>query len=298
MSIRQRLHATEATIHEVLQALENSSYRQRRQFLRDRINPRYSRFLYKYRALDAESELSVARLRDILVDSKLWLSSPVDFNDPFDMTAHIVAEGAIQKKIGKMKALLKKHRPALKWKAFQVELKKLISWPNAEWQRIAKAVHDKHLGSTGVCSLANDPRSILMWSHYAANHTGVCVQFEIAHDPRTFLHAISVDYAKEYPVVNCFDDTEEQLKKTILRKHEGWYYEGEHRIVRPSQARSALEFKPEGTSGIILGCRVSKASRDAVKRLLEERAEKGWPTVRVFCAEQHSTKYALTLKAA
>lgn len=146
MSTRQRLRATEATIHDVLQALENSSYWQRRQFLRDRINPRYSRFLYKYRALDAASELSVTRLRDILVESKLWLSSPVDFNDPFDMTAHILAEGSIQKKIGKMKTLLKKHGPPLKWKAFQAELKKLISWPNAEWLRVAKAVHDKNIG--------------------------------------------------------------------------------------------------------------------------------------------------------
>jgi hypothetical protein len=39
------------------------------------------------------TDTSLDRLRTIVVDSKLRLSSPSSFNDPFDMTAQVVAEG-------------------------------------------------------------------------------------------------------------------------------------------------------------------------------------------------------------
>ena len=59
---------------------------------------RYPRFRYKYKAIGSgtpeEREKRADQLRDILVEGLLWLSSPRDFNDPFDTTAQVIFEPA------------------------------------------------------------------------------------------------------------------------------------------------------------------------------------------------------------
>ncbi len=64
-------------------------YRERRQILWHRQKPRLARFYYKFRALVPNDNKSVDHMRDIIVRSKFWLSSPLDFNDPFDMSANL-----------------------------------------------------------------------------------------------------------------------------------------------------------------------------------------------------------------
>lgn len=34
-----------------------------------------------------------------------------------------------------------------------------------------------------ICCLTRDPTSTLMWSHYAENHHGVCLEFGVDNDP-------------------------------------------------------------------------------------------------------------------
>ena len=66
-------------------------YRQRRTEIRKRLNYKPPRYLYKFRALDRVqhsdgslgdvTDTSLERLRAIVVDSKLRLSSPASFKD-------------------------------------------------------------------------------------------------------------------------------------------------------------------------------------------------------------------------
>jgi len=58
----------------------------------------YPCFLYKFRPLIANNMEQTDQLRDYLVESRLWLSSPTAFNDPFDMRAKFVFEGKPQDK--------------------------------------------------------------------------------------------------------------------------------------------------------------------------------------------------------
>ena len=82
-------------------------YRQRREFLWHRVKPRMPRFLYKFRSLDPSNTTSVEHMRDIIVRSRFWLSSPVDFNDPFDMSAQIVVDGTGEEKRQRLDTILK-----------------------------------------------------------------------------------------------------------------------------------------------------------------------------------------------
>src|SRR5205809_3828745 len=72
-----------------------------RLYLARQIRPdRYPRFRYKFKALASDAgEDRAKQLRDILIESLLWLSSPRDFNDPFDMTARITFEPKSQEQL-------------------------------------------------------------------------------------------------------------------------------------------------------------------------------------------------------
>src|SRR5687767_11518551 len=77
----------------IAKALLTLGYRKRRKFLWERVKPKLPRFLYKFRSLLPSDETSVDRLRDILVRSRLWFSSPADFNDPFDTAVKAIVDG-------------------------------------------------------------------------------------------------------------------------------------------------------------------------------------------------------------
>jgi len=145
-------------------------YEGRRRFLWHRTFPRPSRFLYKFRSLFPANETSVDRLRDVLVRSRLWLSSPFDFNDPFDMSAKFIVDGTVTERRRRFEGLLKAQ--GLKRKQIVNELTRLMMKPESEIAEVAQAAWHKKVASTGIYSFGGKPRSILMWSHYASNHKG------------------------------------------------------------------------------------------------------------------------------
>ena len=135
-----------------------------------------------------------------------------------------------------------------------------------------------------------------MWSHYAENHSGVCIQFELARDPRFLLEAMSVKYSDEFPEVNWFDEQmSEQLASTILNKHTGWQYEQEHRIVHIDKAGDFLKFKPEAISGIIIGAKLSPQKLERLHEILKERQEAGHPQIKIWRAQLAETRYKLAI---
>ena len=64
---------------------------------------------------------------------------------------------------------------------------------------------EKQRSSMGVFSFAGTPRDILMWSHYAQDHTGVCLRFSAAAHLRVFVGAVGVTYSQSYPKLNWLD---------------------------------------------------------------------------------------------
>ena len=267
-------------------------YFARRIAIATRLTPPFTRFMYKYRAVDAKSEQSINQLREILIESKLWLSAPLDFNDPFDTSARIVAEGKMKsvrtrmERIGKSQGLRRKER-----KAYAKAIEKI---PRSQLERDLSATYEKSLEMVGVHCFAGDPRSILMWSHYANNHKGVCIQFERAKDFPLLCRALSVDYSDNYPTVNWVRGFGPSLSKVLLKKSLCWAYEAEERLIKPDKARQYLQFNPAAISAVIYGCRVSADVRQIVEEILNER-KRLHPPLRVYAAAKHRSRYRLQL---
>jgi hypothetical protein len=255
----------------------------------------YPHFLYKYRPLPSnESTEQIKQLRDYLVESRLWLSSPSVFNDPFDMRGRFSFEGTPQARRKHLLNKIEQYRPELSKKQKELAVSDLLA--GSSFAESLEKSHENSRKSIGVCSFASNPRNILMWAHYASNHSGVCLQFKMAADISIFSRAISVEYSSVYPVVNYFDDIQNSMIPTLFRKSVDWEYEGERRIIHPYGANCFLEFKPESVSGLILGCQLIDQSEIAIKKLLFERNEKGFPPIKIYRASRHDTKYHLRLE--
>jgi hypothetical protein len=84
----------------------------------------------------------------------------------------------------------------------------------------------------GIICFSENWRNPLMWSHYAANHSGLALGFDV---PINF--AIKIEYVKDRPPFKYFDITEPQrlalVEKALRTKFSYWEYEGERRILVP-----------------------------------------------------------------
>jgi DNA-binding phage protein len=282
-----------ATFDEVIHHIHSLPYDKRRLQIARTAHPQQTRFLYKYKTFDPDDDRSIERLHDIIVQSRLWLSSPVDFNDPFDMTAHVVATSTKLARRKRMMSLAKERGIGRQERKFL--LRDLRKKPVGEFETELRNAYQQSLATFGVFSFAGDPRSILMWSHYAGDHTGVCLQLERAQDFLTLSSALPVEYSSNYPEVNWVTDFHESLGKVILRKHRGWAYEQEQRLMRPNNAHKYLQFGPDALVGVILGCRATAQHRGTIESLLNERAGLGMPSVRLYIALQHESEYRLVV---
>jgi hypothetical protein len=279
-----------STLGPWVRALESRGYWARRNVLWRRIAPRLSRFLYKFRSLNHHHSLE--SLRDVIVGSELRLNRPTEFNDPFDMAAHFVMDASVEQRRARFTSLVKQQSSGMGWKAEQAAIQRLMSAPDEDHMARCQASLANIRASTGVYCFAGDPRSTLMWSHYASNHTGVCLQFERVRDFTVFGHAMTVKYSPDLPVVNWIIGFHESIGEMLFAKHPCWSYEAESRIIAYEQADRYLPFKAESLRGVIFGCRASDSVRATVEGMLSERATVGLPHITKYSATMHPTKYA------
>lgn len=284
----------DADFEAIVDYLLSLDYRQRREFLWHRVKPRMSRFLYKFRSLDPSNTTSVEHMRDIVVRSRFWLSSPLDFNDPFDMSAQIIVDGTGKEKRQRIDDILK--RQGVAWVERQKTMASILCKPDTELHRIAETTYRQSLGRVGVYSFGGDPRSILMWSHYSFFHQGFCLQFEVAKDPKTFCQAITVTYSDDYPVIKWTTAVNAGIKAVIETKHRRWKYERETRIIILESSRQYLPFDPQVLRGIIIGCRAEPETIQQLRQLLAERSSSGLPPPTLYRAFTHPSKYKLVIK--
>jgi hypothetical protein len=277
---------------EWLNYIDSLPYFKRRLKIAQKTDPPLTRFLYKYKSI-SETDTSIDRLRDLLVRSRLWLSSPIDFNDPFDMSVKIVANATSEERLQRIKALMRERGLSLSER--ERTRRRVMRKSVKELEKDLRDIYSKQVAQVGIFSFAGDARSILMWSHYARHHTGVCFQFERARDFKTLSRAVSVEYSSEYPEVNWIKDFRESLSNALLRKHKGWSYEKEKRIVHLGLAHTYLKFNPEAIIGIIMGCRSTPRGQAIIKSLLEERQRANMPPVRLYFAQKHNSKYRLVI---
>ncbi|MEW8383993.1 MAG: DUF2971 domain-containing protein [Candidatus Thiodiazotropha sp.] len=272
---------------------DSLSYFERRVILSRMQNNDIPRFMYKYRSINISDKKSIDKIREIIVWNEVWLSSPHNFNDPFDMRARFIFDGTIKDKIKTAKQLAKLRD--LNYKQTKVLVSNVVRETDEDARAYVEKSYYKQMKNMGVASFTGDPKSVLMWSHYSHNHTGICIQYEVVRDFTFISNLGEVKYYPDYPVFNWINSTPQKLHNILLHKYEGWKYEKEYRMVLIDRADKPYKLNNRAITGIIFGC---KASDEIIKKVLEiikEREANGNPPINLYRAVQHKSQYAVSI---
>ena len=154
----------------------------------------------------------------------------------------------------------------------------------------------------GVFALAKRANNILMWSHYADEHAGICIEFDTESHPDAFANTHPVAYEQESPVIEkkfanilmnlkdkepSFDQvflariakedvdaewTDKEIRSWFLTKSRLWKYDGEWRSIVPGPG---LKNIPAATiSGVVIGHKASPETEKAVREWVGRRRRK------------------------
>jgi len=147
-----------------------------------------------------------------------------------------------------------------------------------------------------IYCLTPDPLSILMWSHYSANHSGICLEFHTSNS--LFTKAQAVIYEPEYPTIlpeQLF--TRDTVDKVILTKANCWCYEEEFRLIaspflsddEPLKLRNGYLTIPDHClMSVIVGC---KGDHEAVTDVVRKHS----PATRVIRIIRAPNEYKLMM---
>jgi hypothetical protein len=210
---------------------------------------------YKFFGRSTPKE-TIARLKEILDCPYLWASSVTSFNDPFEFkVAFEFPEKAEEARIRYFE-----DNPMSSEANFQQWFGDLSQ--GNQWY-IAQSIRESLIQSHAVCCLTKNFNNHLLWSHYANNHQGVCIEFDIngTQDIADFLCEAPVSYSKKKPRFNYFRDSiADFLNLTVFHKSESWSYEEEFRIVFNSSGKKVL--KQNSIKRVYIGCRASSELKE------------------------------------
>ena len=141
-----------------------------------------------------------------------------------------------------------------------------------------------------VVCLSETYDSMLMWGHYAMNHTGYCIEYEFEKDDICYSNLHPVEYTKDRYTISkndIIDGKSDMIYKITCRKAEAWSYEKEWRIVTENYSRTrSLEVDPktryvldlkENIKAFYLGAKSSYKKRSSLPYfLLSDLWKKTW----------------------
>ena len=222
-------------------------------------------FLYKY--LSAVSAIAVLNTQSLR-----W-SSPLRFNDPFDVPRDWESftfrelEDAVVQRFGayrrgeaepqspaalQLLGLMRSHQNTKTESTFSNELRfflRVMRSPMEKFMEDFRAAWRERLPNTRILCLSADPGSATMWAHYGDTHRGVVLELE-SSDARdsTWLLAQPVVYRDSKPSLppplewaraflgEIELDWDEFLREYHFVKRTEWSYEREYRAVSAKKA--------------------------------------------------------------
>lgn len=200
-----------------------------------------------------------------LVNETMWYSRPASFNDPFDCALtidHAKFEESLEHAIeaGIARGLISK------------DLSQSKRLPTEKDRSVFASIRARLLSATdnlGLCCFSEDPLSILMWAHYAQQHTGFCVEY-LCSETLLEKEVSSVKYSKNLPSLSIADFGPERSARTIellwRTKAICWKYEREWRALAPEGNKSYPARAP--VKAVCFGQRMPLVNREIVRAAL------------------------------
>ena len=238
----------------------------------------YPKEIYKYRYFDDEGHAL-----DMIKKGEIWLSSARNFNDPFD-TAITHSFDELYEPIAEdwARAVVKREIPYLAPDELETYVSKKLSEIRNDSDYIKRAkdrIIEIQYNKFGICAFSESYNNILLWSHYARNHTGVCIGFDInviinyanqiAEREKELLDLVKVRYSNEYPKFSLFksvlnEDDLTDIFNLLYTKSSNWSYEKEYRMIYWGKTNFSIQLGSKAISKVILGCCITSKHRENI----------------------------------
>ena len=249
------------------------------------------RSLFKYMPINANT-------LGCIIKNEYWFSKPTFFNDPLDCgiqllnninqktLATIIHADITRQELKNKKTNQSQYETTQKLKDF---LKKIESneYTNSDqlyedFQSIATQAienYSRDIQGIGILSLSEINDNILMWSHYAEQHQGVCLELERSEDNilSNNNNTLPIRYSIKKPLITLSEEVlgDEKLKKEIKRslvftKSVDWSYEREWRVLQTEG--NTLQNINSPLKRIYFGVKTSDAHKKTIANIVSGRS--------------------------
>jgi len=224
-----------------------------------------------------------AHLVSLLSAGQVKLSRPDSFNDPWDCRVHyqVPTEPEDRKRVlAYLTEMHRKQHPSISETERRRIANDFMTNPSelvAAFLEMEKQMYAALCRQYRIYCLTENPASALMWGHYAASHTGICLEFDARCDP--FPATEKVQYYTTYPA----RDLPSVGYEPLVTKSMDWSYEMEWRLIAEerSAARSPLTIKtnndfltlPNGAlKSVTIGALADDTSRRCIRDVVRANA--------------------------
>jgi hypothetical protein len=248
---------------------------------------------YKYRPMNNPN--MVQRVEDIVLGNKIFFAAPSTFNDPFDLKPAFSLDATPDVQHADYLRLSRLNLPHYSEAQHNAEADGVMATSLHPTQiegtaTVIQALHAHAMNQVGVFCVSTKPNDILMWSHYADSHKGVCLEFDGLSE--MMAHAQKVSYSHKRVPINLYADAPMvMMEKAMLTKSDHWAYEAEWRLLRYIQGPGAAQFRPPSLTGIVLGALASKGTFDTVRKWSAQRAN----PLAIYRAKTSSKEFELLI---
>ena len=237
------------------------------------INCKHVDAIYKFISFNQDEKLNNNKI-DTLNRKSLYMSSPLDFNDPYDCELSFNLLGGLEDflRIGLNREQRRaiKHNQKLKSET-KYEAEKLQKELEGDWNTLKKQM--------AVCCFTESVDNFLMWSHYANSYNGVCLEYNLneVRDLKYFLSPVlytdKLIRARDYITKDDFvkDKYNRLIKATIisvLSKQSQWEYEKEWRIINVVKNESDRYISMPLPKVVYVGFKVNTENREKIKSVV------------------------------
>jgi Protein of unknown function (DUF2971) len=245
------------------------------------------------------------RFADLVARNRIYLSDTRNFNDPWDCrpcfdTSRLDDPAYADKVVNYFYRAARNQTPHIpeEWhRARAVSLRADMAALRAAMVQ-ASDMEAEIAKRYRVFCLTTHPKNILMWSHYAENHTGICLEFSCQNF--VFSGAFKVQYAENYPIIDITDSADERVLVGLISKSSAWSYENEYRLIAQERRHAVstslftddnyLALPTGAIKTVILGCLCPAAVEQNIRAIIQELA----PATTVRRLARVANKYDFT----
>ena len=224
--------------------------------------------LYKYYSDDV-------RNLEAVKNNQMWYSAPCNFNDVFDCTITIEEKDIFDCALRMASEKMEIREGSQMWKKVKEMTHQQIRKFLSEFEDLRTRM--------GIACLSETDDSLLMWAHYANNHSGICVEYELLEfNSQLHFSPVPIVYTDERVCIHTLETLANDIQglfiESLTSKSPEWSYEKEWRIIRDDGAcgakwdatkKGALLDAPSPKT-ITMGCMVKSDYEQDVRKYCEE----------------------------